>query len=168
MGLDESAVTITKIDITSGRRLADGGRRLEQNRGLKVSYEVVIPSSVSTSLDDLAATLTANKVGFATAFETGFVAAYEQNTGVKPVITGVTVSDAVGETVTVAPAATKAPATKAPEATATPGPTTGAPAKEEEEESDNGAMIGGVVGGIVGVGVLGACAYMYKKKNAQE
>jgi hypothetical protein len=29
-------------------------------------------------------------------------------------------------------------------------------------------MIGGIVGGVVGLGVLGAAVYMYKKKSAQE
>merc|ERR1711939_533140 len=111
----------------SRRRLADGGRRLAQTKKLTVGYTVLIPGSASASVTALVATLTANKGVFATAFETGFAQAYEEKTGVKPVITGVTVSDAVGETVTVAPAVTKAPATKAPEATKAPAPAPKAP-----------------------------------------
>merc|ERR1712057_76144 len=36
---------------------------------------------------------------------------------------------------------------------------------EEEEESDNGAVVGGAVGGVVGLGVLGGAVHMRKKRN---
>merc|ERR1712224_690253 len=52
-----------------------------------------------------------------------------------------------------APVVTPAPA-PAPETTGAPAP----PAPAPEEESDNGALIGGIVGGVVGVGVLGGAA----------
>merc|ERR1712023_493273 len=67
-----------------------------------------------------------------------------------------------------APPAPPAP----PPAPPAPAPATEAPApaaaEEEEEGSDNGALIGGVVGGVVGLGALGGAVYMFKKKSAQE
>merc|ERR1712139_116736 len=104
------------------------------------SYSVLMPSDVSASADAFAAKLTTNKAAFESTMETSYAAAFEKNTGSKPVgFTGVKAEDAGTKTVTVAPATTQAPPgtsapAPAPSAKPTPGPTTPAPGPPAEEE----------------------------------
>merc|ERR1719329_738737 len=181
-GINEDSIIINGFTLTPVRRLANGGRRLAA-KSLKVDYSIIVPPGVATSPADLAASIVANKAAFESTMSTSYKEAYEAATGSPPPgFTGVTASTEAGtRVVTVAPSApsagsTEAPATtKAPATTAAPSPTeapsapapspTEAPAAAtaDEEESDSGAMVGGIVGAIVGVAVLGGCYYMYKK-----
>merc|ERR1712118_464789 len=161
-------VTITKIDLVSSRRLSQGQERQLQGTKLKVEYELVTTSlaeatSVESTLNDPTKAST-----FADAFSAALVekeAASGRAVTITDIVPEAAVVTSKTETVVIAP--TPAPGAPGP----SPAPPAPPPASDaaEEEESDNGALIGGVVGGVVGVGVLGGAAYMYSKKgNRQE
>merc|ERR1712182_166825 len=136
LGVDASKITITKITIVT-RRLSEAHERQLQGPKLKVEYELVTTSlPEATAVQETLADPT-KSASFASAFTEALVE--------KEAAAGrtVVVKEIVPEAATVT--------SKTEVVVVTPAP---APPSEEssEEEGDNGALIGGVVGGVVGVG----------------
>lgn len=174
--LDDDSILLNAFKLGDpSRRLAGESRRLAVKK-LDVNYGIVVPSGVSTSADDMGASLVANKGAFESSMAASYAAAYEANTGsAPPGFTGVTASDEVGVKVeTVAPVGTPAPAPPPPSPPVGPAPVPSpaapsAPGSKAEEEDDNTGMIVGIVVGVIaGAGILGGVFYMYKKKKAAE
>merc|ERR1712139_248299 len=166
---------------------ATGTSRRLAVKKLAVEYEFLVPAGMGTSADALAKAIGDNKAAFEDAMEKKYVEAYTAATGSAPKGFSVEASATAGtKTITVAPptpaptpsppAPTPAPTPSPPSppaTTAAPAPPspTGAPAPsvtEEEDDSGSGAVIGGVIGALVGVALLGGLFYMWKKKNSQE
>merc|ERR1712118_651684 len=187
LGVDPSKVTVTGITLTS-RRLSEAEHRQLAAPKLKVDYELTTTSlAEATSVQETLADPT-KSASFTAAFSTALVAK-EAEAGRAIVVKEIAASPATvtskTEAVVIAPTPAPAPP-PAPPAPPAPPPTPPAPppappapapateapapaaAEEEEEGSDNGALIGGVVGGVVGLGALGGAVYMFKKKSAQE
>merc|ERR1712139_170614 len=165
---------------------ATGTSRRLAVKKLAVEYEFLVPAGVATSADALAKAIGDNKAAFEDAMEKKYVEAYTAATGSAPKGFSVEASATAGtKTITVAPptpaptpsppapSPTPPPSPPSPPATTAPAPPspTGAPAPsvtEEEDDSGSGAVIGGVIGALVGVALLGGLFYMWKKKNSQE
>merc|ERR1711907_570791 len=183
LGVDPTKITITKIEVITGRRLSEAAQRQLQGPKLKIEYEMVTTSlAEATAVEETLADPT-KAASFTQAFAAALVekeAASGRVIEVKEIVASpATVTSETKLVVigaTPAPTPTPTPPTPTPTptpptptpATATPTPAPTPSEESEEEESDNGAVIGGVVGGVVGVGVLGGAAYVYKKKSAQE
>merc|ERR1712054_689107 len=177
LGVDPSKVTVTGITLVS-RRLSDAEHRQLAAPKLKVDYELTTTSlAEATSVQETLADPT-KSASFTAAFSTALVAK-EAEAGRAIVVKEIAASPATvtskTEAVVIAPTPAPAPPPAPPApppAPPAPAPATEAPApaaaEEEEEGSDNGALIGGVVGGVVGLGALGGAVYMFKKKSAQE
>merc|ERR1711907_195375 len=185
LGVDPSKVTVTGITLTS-RRLSEAEHRQLAAPKLKVDYELTTTSlAEATSVQETLADPT-KSASFTAAFSTALVAK-EAEAGRAIVVKEIAASPATvtskTEAVVIAPTPAPAPPPAPPAPPApppappapppappAPAPATEAPApaEEEEEGSDNGALIGGVVGGVVGLGALGGAVYMFKKKSAQE
>merc|ERR1711904_565922 len=187
LGVDPSKVTVTGITLTS-RRLSEAAHRQLAAPKLKVDYELTTTSlAEATSVQETLADPT-KSASFTAAFSTALVAK-EAEAGRAIVVKEIAASPATvtskTEAVIIAPTPAPAPPPAPPAPPApppappapppappAPAPATEAPApaaaEEEEEGSDNGALIGGVVGGVVGLGALGGAVYMFKKKSAQE
>merc|ERR1711968_382800 len=180
LGVDPSKVTVTGITLTS-RRLSEAEHRQLAAPKLKVDYELTTTSlAEATSVQETLADPT-KSASFTAAFSTALVAK-EAEAGRAIVVKEIAASPATvtskTEVVVIAPTPAPAPPPAPPAPPApppappAPAPATEAPApaaaEEEEEGSDNGALIGGVVGGVVGLAALGGAVYMFKKKSAQE
>merc|ERR1712159_226555 len=168
-GVDPSKVTVTKIEVIS-RRLSEAEQRQLQGPKLKVEYELVTTDlAEATSVTETLADPT-SAASFSAAFSTALVekeAASGRTVVVKEIVPEAATMTSKTEAVVIAPSPPPAPgvapgtegtapsptptspAGPAPSGPSGPAPTpapTPAPAAGEEEESDNGAMIGGVVG----------------------
>merc|ERR1711985_82077 len=188
LGVDTSKVTITKIEVIS-RRLRETARRQLQGPKIKVEYELVTTSlAEATAVQETLADPT-KAAAFSAAFSAALVekeAASGRAIVVEEIIPeAATMTSKTGAVVTAstaAPATTQTPDVETISTTvsASPAPTPGAdtsvPAPKpappqgtsDEEESDTSAIIGGVVGGAVGLGILVGAAYMWKKRKAEE
>jgi hypothetical protein len=180
LGIPAKEVAKVDVDLQSRRRLF-GERRL-QAAGYEVGYQAIATDS---------ATLTARaaSVGSPGESQTGLLGSLE-SAGAAPdksslkvtkppatftiplVITadGV-VAPAPPPIPTVAPPPTPVPTAPTPKPTPTPTPTPTAGPKKEEESSNMGAIIGGVIGGLVALGLIGGAAYYFlvmKKKGGGE
>merc|ERR1712149_104330 len=163
-GVDPSKVIVTGITLTS-RRLSEAEHRQLAAPKLKVEYELVTTSlAEATSVQETLADPT-KSASFTAAFSTALVAK-EAEAGRAIVVKEIAASPATvtskTEAVVIAPTPAPAPPPAPPAPPApppappapppappAPAPATEAPApaaaEEEEEGSDNGALIGGVV-----------------------
>jgi len=186
-GVDPSKVTIIKIELVT-RRLRDTAQVRElQGTKLKVEYELVTTSlAEATAVQEVLADPTKSS-SFAAAFTTALVekeAASGRAVTVKEIVPEAATVTSKTESVVIAPTPTPTPVAPTPTPTPTPTPVTPEPApaptpatpaptpasesEDAEEEGDNGAVIGGVVGGIAGLGLLGGGFYAWRKKSQQE
>merc|ERR1712159_641242 len=169
LGVDPTKITITKIEVITGRRLSEAVQRQLQGPKLKIEYEMVTTSlAEATAVEETLADPT-KAASFTQAFAAALVekeAASGRVIEVKEIVASpATVTSETKLVVigaTPAPTPTPTPPTPTPTpATATPTPAPTPSEESEEEESDNGAVIGGVVGGVVGLGVLGGAVYAF-------
>jgi hypothetical protein len=174
LGVDAADVIVGSIKESGSRRLDASSPRRLAAAAYDISYQVVVPdgtdpSSLITKATDIGTPGSAASSAFTSAMESEalpvsgieLVAAPRQ-------FTATVVKSSDGSIVTPAPDVSIAVPSPPPGGSTAP-----APAEEESSESGGGGMgavIGGVVGGLFGLGIVGFLVYWFviRKKSQQE
>jgi hypothetical protein len=173
LGVPAGNVAVDKIEEVARRLDASSQRRLAAKK-YEISYQVIVPDGMDPS--DLAAK--ASDIATpGSAVAKAFTAAMQSESlpvsGIKMVAAPRTYTSTVvkgkdGIMIPKGPSAAK----KSGGGGGAPAPVIGGAAKDAEEDSGGGAgaIIGGVIGGLVGVCICGAAVYflVFRKKGQQE
>lgn len=168
LGVDPTNVIVDGITEISGRRLDASSQRRLAGAAYDISYQVAVPdgtdpSTLMAKATDIATPGSAVSTAFTNAMQSESLPVSDLELVSAPKqFTATVVKNSDGSIVTPAPDIVAAPA---------PGGKTDSPAPAEESGGGGmGAVIGGVVGGLFGLGIVGALVYYFviRKKSQQE
>jgi len=148
-GINPDDVIILSITVVPGRRLTEAAVRKLASGKLKVDYKVKVKSEAAGKA--VTSQITDNKE----AFEAAFTSKLQEEAGVEV------------EEISAEPPQIIEEVEESSAGGAGSGSSGGDDASSDDGDG-SGAMIGGIVGAIAGVGLLGFCFYMYTKKNSSQ